>query len=204
MLQLWVEYTKLEIERFVFFIMTNILYIDSENSQSLALTQSFRNEGFTVYFAPSYALGLNIVNGKNFKPSIILCADKIDNLEGIEYLRQAKNYRLLRKTPVIIFTDNDSNTYSLRALIAGAVDVIYRSCEFNYLLAKLHAQSRIFSNTSGRTPRQKPNRSEKELLVKIYNELKNISKRISLGTTSFPEINSIIDKFSQYLSNRET
>ena len=183
--------------------MTSILYIDSETSYSSGLIKSFKNEGFNTSFAPSYVEGLNTIHRKNFSPSVVLCAARIGNTECIEFLRQTREDRFLKKIPIIVLSDQENREHTLRVLIAGAADVINRSCELNYLMAKLYAQSKTFTNRRKSSSLQKASSSsERALLIRIQSELNAISKKITLGETSYSEFNSVTDKFSQYLSKK--
>ncbi len=183
--------------------MTNILYIDSDTSQSATLLRSLKNEGLNVSFVPSYSAGFNVIASRNFEPYTILCADQIGDLECIDFLRKTRDHKLAKKVPIIVLTDSKNSDHSLRALVAGAVDIISRSSELNYLLAKLYAQSKFFANNNTtRVTRKKLNSSERMLLLSIRTELDTISNKITSGSTSLPEFNSVIDKFSKYLSNK--
>lgn len=183
--------------------MNRILYIDMKSDFSNKITSILRHEGFEVCFASSYVASLDILTSKNFFPTVILCAEQIDNLECVEFLREARDERNIKKIPIIILSDNENKDNGIRVLIAGAVDIINRTSESNYLLAKLYAQSKLYTNNNkGRINQRNLKHSEKSLLMNIHKELNDISKKLSSDTASSHEFNSAIDRFSQYLSKK--
>ncbi len=183
--------------------MKGILYIDTKGDFSNKTTSVLRHEGFEVSFVTSYVAGLDTLTSKNFSPTVILCSEQIDNLECVEFLRAARDDRNIKKIPIIILSDNENKDNGIRVLIAGAVDIINRACESNYLLAKLYAQSKLFTNSNkGRINQKNLKISEKSLLMNIHKELNDISKKLSSDTASSHEFNSAMDRFSQYLSKK--
>ncbi len=184
--------------------MKRVLYIDNCNEFSSKITSILGHEGFDVQFLSCYNEGIDAIKKPNCSPNIVLCADNLNGIEGIGFLRQIKGSRKSKlKVPVIVLTDYVDNKTDLRTLLAGAVDIISRATEINYIIAKLHSQSRFSSHNDNIDLSTTDRFNELLLLNEIQIDLKklvNYMEKKNLSSASFQEL---IEKFSEYLRKKQ-
>lgn len=104
-------------------IKHKILVIDDDPLQ-ISLLNSIFKDSCQVFFEQDSSLAITMI--EQVKPDLILLDIEMPGLNGFEVLELIQSHLAATKTSVIFITANDSVTYQLRGLNAGAVDFIVK------------------------------------------------------------------------------
>ena len=119
--------------------MPDIMIIDDDAHISEMLSESLKNEGYTVSAAYSGTEALLLLSGS--KPDIILLDLMLPGLSGEELLPKIKDI------PVIVVSAKADVTDKVELLLNGAADYITKPFDMQELLARIAVQLRK-KNTS--------------------------------------------------------
>ncbi len=119
--------------------MPEIMIIDDDTHISEMLSESLKNEGYTVSAAYSGTEALLLLSGS--KPDIILLDLMLPGLSGEELLPKIKDI------PVIVVSAKADVTDKVELLLNGAADYITKPFDMQELLARIAVQLRN-KNTS--------------------------------------------------------
>ena len=119
--------------------MPEIMIIDDDAHISEMLSESLKNEGYTVSAAYSGTEALLLLSGS--KPDIILLDLMLPGLSGEELLPKIKDI------PVIVVSAKADVTDKVKLLLNGAADYITKPFDMQELLARIAVQLRN-KNTS--------------------------------------------------------
>ncbi len=119
--------------------MPEIMIIDDDAHISEMLSESLKNEGYTVSAAYSGTEALLLLSGS--KPDIILLDLMLPGLSGEELLPKIKDI------PVIVVSAKADVTDKVELLLNGAADYITKPFDMQELLARIAVQLRN-KNTS--------------------------------------------------------
>ena len=119
--------------------MPDIMIIDDDAHISEMLSESLKNEGYTVSAAYSGTEALLLLSGS--KPDIILLDLMLPGLSGEELLPKIKDI------PVIVVSAKADVTDKVELLLNGAADYITKPFDMQELLARIAVQLRN-KNTS--------------------------------------------------------
>ena len=119
--------------------MPDIMIIDDDAHISEMLSESLKNEGYTVSAAYSETEALLLLSGS--KPDIILLDLMLPGLSGEELLPKIKDI------PVIVVSAKADVTDKVELLLNGAADYITKPFDMQELLARIAVQLRN-KNTS--------------------------------------------------------
>ena len=119
--------------------MPEIMIIDDDAHISEMLSESLKNEGYTVSAAYSGTEALLLLSGS--KPDIILLDLMLPGLSGEELLPKIKDI------PVIVVSAKADVTDKVELLLNGAADYITKPFDMQELLARIAVQLRK-KNTS--------------------------------------------------------
>ncbi|MCI6581457.1 MAG: response regulator transcription factor [Oscillospiraceae bacterium] len=119
--------------------MPDIMIIDDDAHISEMLSESLKNEGYTVSAAYSGTEALLLLSGS--KPDIILLDLMLPGLSGEELLPKIKDI------PVIVVSAKADVTDKVELLLNGAADYITKPFDIQELLARIAVQLRK-KNTS--------------------------------------------------------
>mgnify|MGYP001367834971 CR=1 FL=1 len=111
-----------------------ILIVEDDAVLLDTLTLSFETEDFEVHIANNGEIGLE--KFKSVKPDIILLDLLMPKVDGIEMLKQLRQFEgnTANKVPVIVLSNFDNHDKILKAIDAGATDYYIKS---NLILAEL-------------------------------------------------------------------
>lgn len=111
-----------------------ILIVEDDAVLLDTLTLSFETEDFEVHIANNGEIGLE--KFKSVKPDIILLDLLMPKVDGIEMLKQLRQFEgnTANKVPVIVLSNFDNQDKILKAIEAGATDYYIKS---NLILAEL-------------------------------------------------------------------
>jgi DNA-binding response OmpR family regulator len=185
--------------------MENILYIDYAIQNSKKLAATLKNEGFKVEFQTEYSDAAEFLKRSSDLPDIVLCADSIKGESGIDFLRALKEGHILNKTiPVLMFSESNNKNEHLRAINAGAVDVMNKPIEANYIIAKIRAQLKVthYNSTQSRSIYIDTSKEELRILQLIKLDFNEIKKYISAVSADNELLDNIIDKLSRYIDKK--
>jgi len=118
-----------------------LLVIDDENANLELVSAACRRDGYTTMGAPDGHTGLRLLYEN--QPDAVLLDLGVPGLDGWHVLERIRD---LTDVPVILMTDHRSCTETVRALHAGADDVVTKPFEFEELLARLTALLRRSAN----------------------------------------------------------
>ncbi|MDD6827470.1 MAG: response regulator transcription factor [Oscillospiraceae bacterium] len=119
--------------------MPEIMIIDDDTHISEMLSESLKNEGYTVSAAYSGTEALLLLSGS--KPDIILLDLMLPGLSGEELLPKIKDI------PIIVVSAKADVTDKVELLLNGAADYITKPFDMQELLARIAVQLRN-KNTS--------------------------------------------------------
>lgn len=111
-----------------------LLVIDDEHADLAHVTSACHRDGFTTMTAADGPTGLRLLYEN--QPDAVLLDLGVGGLDGWHVLERIRD---LTDVPVILLTEGRSSTETVRALHAGADDVVVRPFEFDELLARLSA-----------------------------------------------------------------
>ncbi len=104
---------------------SRMLIVEDEKVLSAALSMKFENSGFEVKVLENGELALSIA--QSFKPDIILLDLLMPKKGGKEVLKELKADPELKRIPVVIISNLDSDDDIKACLAMGAVDYFVKS-----------------------------------------------------------------------------
>src|SRR5574338_349714 len=111
-----------------------ILVVDDQSSVRQLLQEYLTEQGFRVVTAPD---GQNaIYMARHEQPDLILLDVMMPKMDGYQFLRQ---FRLERRTPIIIITAREEETDAVLGLDLGADDVVTKPFRMRELVARIRA-----------------------------------------------------------------
>ena len=115
--------------------MKSILYIDSDRVMGESTQRLLEKFGFNVETMCCIQDAYDRVESTAF--SLIMVELSVGKDHGITLVRQLRGLGIV--TPVIIYTEHDSESFELAAFGAGVDDYILKSTSIPRLLARIHA-----------------------------------------------------------------
>jgi two-component system response regulator AtoC len=143
--------------------LKRILVIDDETNMRHMLSALLTKSGYDVDTAHDGHDGLNKVKTQHY--NVILCDLKMPNMDGMEFLKQSKNY--LDETTVIMMSAYGTLETAIAAMKLGAYDYIskpFKPDEVNLVLQKAQEREQL--------------RQENDYLKK---QIKSINQEFSFG-----------------------
>lgn len=125
--------------------MSRVLIIDDEPAIRRAMCSILGNEGYDTAEAASAVEALPMLNDNIF--DAIFCDIKMPQMDGIEFLEQAKT---VTDTPIIIISGHGTIDIAVEAIKKGAYDFIEKPIDLNRMLITLRNaldKSRLFNET---------------------------------------------------------
>jgi DNA-binding response OmpR family regulator len=111
-----------------------ILVVDDQSSVRQLLQEYLTEQGFRVFTATD---GQNaIYMARHEQPDLILLDIMMPRMDGYQFLRQ---YRMERKTPIIIITAREEETDAVLGLDLGADDYVVKPFRMRELVARIQA-----------------------------------------------------------------
>jgi DNA-binding response OmpR family regulator len=115
--------------------MTNtILVVDDQSSVRQLLQDYLTEQGFRVFTATDGQNALYMA--RHELPDLILLDVMMPKMDGYQFIRQ---YRLERRTPIIIITAREEETDAVLGLDLGADDYIVKPFRMRELVARIQA-----------------------------------------------------------------
>jgi len=113
----------------------HVLIVDSTPADLTALGAVLRSAGFRLSLAFDGVQGYerSIAN----QPDLIMLDSALPRLDGLALCRRLKSHHLTSAIPVIFFSGDDSPAERVKALRAGAVDYILKSCSLQEVLVRI-------------------------------------------------------------------
>ena len=112
-----------------------ILVVEADLSLANVLEFNLSNSGFEVYCAHDGKDG--IYQAKSKRPSLIILADVLPVVDGIEACRQLRAEPMTRETPIMMLTAKTEETDQLNAFSVGADDYVIKPFSVRVLLERV-------------------------------------------------------------------
>ncbi len=113
----------------------SILVIEADLSLSNVLEFNLSNSGYEVYCAHDGQDGLSQARAK--KPGLVIVADVLPLVDGIEVCRQLRAEPLTRETPIMMLTVKTEEADQLNAFSAGADDYVIKPFSVRVLVERV-------------------------------------------------------------------
>ncbi len=165
-----------------------ILIIDDEKLTLKKLSRLFNREDYEVFTAESGAEGLRIIKEK--KVDVIITDIKMDDMDGIEVLKRAKElYDDIAGIMVTGFRDDELAVQSLRA---GAADYITKPINLDQLLLSVKKALDGLQLNRNRLFRARELKISSEIISAMNEELEERIKERSVEISKVQALNNIL------------
>lgn len=111
-----------------------IMVVDDQSSVRQLLQEYLTEQGYRVVTAPDGQNALYMA--RHEQPDLILLDIMMPKMDGYQFLRQ---FRLERRTPIIIITARDEETDAVLGLDLGADDYVTKPFRMRELMARIRA-----------------------------------------------------------------
>jgi CheY-like chemotaxis protein len=98
--------------------MTRILFVDDDEMALQLLSKAAALLGYQALISQSPRAGIELAKKEN--PSLILVDMRMDEMDGIEFIRQVRHMPVIADLPVVMFSAGIGPTDEEDALKAGA------------------------------------------------------------------------------------
>lgn len=149
------------------FYRNRLLLIDDEKQIVKPLQKFLEKEGYEVLVAYSGGEGLKIIEEK--KIDVLITDIKMDDMDGIEVLRRAK--QLYRDIEGIIITGFKDQELAIRSLRAGALDYINKPLNLDEVLLSIQRALERINLNRDRLYRNRELKISTEIISKMNEEL---------------------------------
>src|SRR5688572_1698934 len=105
--------------------MSKVLIIEDDPIYRKIYKKKFEVAGYTVEAAENGAKGLEIM--KAFQPDIVFVDLMMPEMDGFQFLDQAKSDPVLAATPVVVLTNLSTTEDAQKVLQKGAVAILVKS-----------------------------------------------------------------------------
>lgn len=122
-----------------------IMVVDDQSSVRQLLQDYLTEQGYRVVTAPDGHHALYMA--RHEQPDLILLDIMMPKMDGYQFLRQ---FRLERRTPIIIITARDEETDAVLGLDLGADDYVTKPFRMRELMARIRAVLRRADGSSER------------------------------------------------------
>jgi hypothetical protein len=182
--------------------MKNIIYIDSLNAATKKNVKTLNNEGLEIFYYKGFDYALEDLSSKPIQIDALLCAEKIGSKVAIDFLRIAKERRLLeRTTPIIILGEGQDPINALKYLAAGAIDYNIGK-DPNIILAKLQSLFKISANQNFQINNCDTSKEELRVLQLLRLDFLELLKKIPNSSGNNIMIEKILGKLSLYIDKK--
>ena len=112
--------------------MYSILIVDDEPNYLIVMSELLRDEGFEVFTASNGREGLQAV--KDVDLDLVITDVNMPNLDGISFIRKARELAKYRFTPILVLTTESQGTKMNEGKEAGATGWIVKPFSADKLL----------------------------------------------------------------------
>ncbi len=118
-----------------------ILIIDDDKEYIFKLVKLLEKEGYAVSYTTNGQTAFNMFESTRY--DLIILDLHMPNVDGLEILKDLKDIKSNRLTPVIISTSDTSTDVVVKAIKYGADDYMVKPIDVELFLDKVHVLLRI-------------------------------------------------------------
>ncbi|MBY6059734.1 response regulator transcription factor [Leisingera daeponensis] len=115
-----------------------ILYVEGETPEQIGLTESLRDDGFTVNAAGSAEIALDFLGRQ--QADLVILTVNLPKTDGFRFLEQMRLFQIT--TPVLVLSESSEVSLKTRSFELGADDFVTKPFEFEELSARIRAIGR--------------------------------------------------------------
>jgi two-component system KDP operon response regulator KdpE len=124
-----------------------ILIVDDEQQITRVLRTALSTQGYSLRIAANGVEGMEAVHA--WKPDLVITDVSMPHMNGVELCREI---RAVSQIPIIVLSVRNQDLMKIEALDAGADDYVTKPFSIQELQARVRAQLRRSTTTSGETP----------------------------------------------------
>src|SRR5271170_6773666 len=124
-----------------------ILIVDDEPQITRVLRTALSTQGHSLRIAANGVEGMEAVH--TWKPDLVITDLAMPQMDGVELCREI---RAVSEVPIIVLSVRNQDLMKVEALDAGADDYVTKPFSIQELQARVRAQLRRSTTTSGETP----------------------------------------------------
>ncbi len=175
-----------------------LLIVEDDRTNAAILSECLIKAGYTsIHVAENGEKGLALMHEE--KPDLIILDLMMPEMDGFEFCRHVRAYRMFDDIPVIVQTGLEDNAEKIRAFSLGASDYITKPVSGQELLAriKVHLTNKLLQNDISERNRQMVNeldaaRIMQERLMPSPHHMEAIERQYSVEIAQHFEPSSII------------
>ncbi len=116
--------------------MPTILVIDDSTTMIMSLSRILKTAGYDVETAADGQIGISMLTG-GLKPAVILTDLNMPNMDGIAFIKGARQLPATKFTPIIVLSTESNAVKKDEARAAGASGWLSKPSEPDRLLSAL-------------------------------------------------------------------